>query len=202
MHTEMPATRASRPLLYYDLGSPYAYLAVTRAAGVLGREPVLEPVLLGGIFALRGHGSWSQTPARAQRIAELRERAARYGLPPMRWPEGWPNNTLKAMRACIWAGELGMGDAFAHAAFAAAFAAGRDLSELEVLRQTAEAVGLPGEELEAAIGGESVKSALKSATAAAWERGVIGVPCIVLGGEVLYGDERLEDAARLLAADD
>ena len=190
----------SQPLLYYDLGSPYAYLAVARAAGVLGREPVLEPVLVGGIFALRGHGSWSQTPARAQRIAEVQERATRYGLAPVRWPPGWPNNTLKAMRACIWAGELGVGDAFARAAFDAAFAAGHDLSDLAVLRQTAGAVGLPALELEDAISRESIKGALKRATAAAWERGVIGVPCMAVGGEVLYGDDRLEDAARLLAA--
>ena len=44
------------PTLFYDLGSPYAYLAVERAPAVLGVKPRLEPVLVGGIFALRGHG--------------------------------------------------------------------------------------------------------------------------------------------------
>jgi|tagenome__1003787_1003787.scaffolds.fasta_scaffold17790688_2 2-hydroxychromene-2-carboxylate isomerase len=61
------ATRPS-PLsvaLYFDLGSPYAYLAVLPAEVVLGRPPDLEPVLLGAIFGLRGHRSWSQTAERA-----------------------------------------------------------------------------------------------------------------------------------------
>ena len=46
------------PLLFYDLGSPYAYLAVERAERVLGAPPELRPVLLGAIFAARGSGSW------------------------------------------------------------------------------------------------------------------------------------------------
>jgi 2-hydroxychromene-2-carboxylate isomerase len=52
------------PALYFDLGSPYAYLAFARAPAVLGVEPRLEPVLLGAIFQARGPGSWSQTDAR------------------------------------------------------------------------------------------------------------------------------------------
>src|SRR5829696_3481699 len=39
--------------LYYDLASPYAYLAVARAADVLGAEPELKPVLVGAIFGSR-----------------------------------------------------------------------------------------------------------------------------------------------------
>jgi len=91
------------PLLFYDLGSPYAYLAVERAAHVLGAPPDLRPVLLGAIFAARGHGSWSATPQRDAGMAEVERRAAAYGLPPLRWPGDWPPNTLAAMRAAVWA---------------------------------------------------------------------------------------------------
>src|SRR4051794_28056742 len=80
----------SRPEVFYDLGSPYAYLAVERAERVLGVPPVLRPVLLGAIFAARGHGSWSHPAARAEGIAEVKRRAAAYGLPPVRWPPGDP----------------------------------------------------------------------------------------------------------------
>ena len=47
--------------LYYDLASPYAYLAVSRAAEVLGAAPRLQPVLVGAIFGWRGRGSWALT---------------------------------------------------------------------------------------------------------------------------------------------
>ena len=105
-------------ILYYDLGSPYAYLAVERAEAVLGSAPELRPVLLGGIFARRGWGSWSQTDEREARMADLQERAVVYGLPPLRFPDGWPLDGLTAMRAATWAAS----DAFAREAFRRQFA--------------------------------------------------------------------------------
>ena len=50
---------------------------------------------------------------------------------PVRWPEGWPNNTLKAMRAAIFAQSIGRAVAFSLAAFRQAFAGGRDLSDVD-----------------------------------------------------------------------
>lgn len=91
--------------LYYDLGSPYGYLTAMRIEDVLGREVEFRPVLLGAIFAMRDRGSWSQTPARDAEIAEVEGRAAAYGLPPVVWPDPWPNNGLFVMRAAIVADE-------------------------------------------------------------------------------------------------
>src|SRR5919108_1939558 len=141
------------PALYYDLGSPYAYLATERAERVLGTAPELRPVLLGAIFAARGHGSWSQTPAREARVAEIERRAAAYGLPPVRWPPGWPPNTLRAMRAAVWATREGRGDAFARTAFRRAFVDGDDLGDPAVLAAVAAAAGLDGAALAAAVAG-------------------------------------------------
>jgi 2-hydroxychromene-2-carboxylate isomerase len=183
-----------QPILYYDLGSPYAYLAVERAEDALGLAPRLEPILVGGIFVERGHGSWAHTTEREQRVAEINARAARYCLPPVVWPEAWPNNTLKAMRAAVWAGRRGNGRSFAQAAFRRAFRDGADLSRLDELIDIAESVGLPGRQLPAAIKDQATKDALRAATARAWARGVAGVPCIEVGEEVFYGDDQLEAA--------
>ena len=188
---------ASRPIIYYDLGSPYAYLAVERATDVLSFEPRLEPILVGGIFVERGHGSWAHTAEREQRIAEIEARAKGYGLAPMIWPAGWPNNTLKAMRAAIWADRLGKRRRFALTAFRRAFSEGADLSRLEEVVAIAASLGLP-EEVTAAVEEQKTKDALREATARAWARGVIGVPCVEVGGEIFYGDDRLEAAAERL----
>lgn len=190
----------SRPTLYYDLGSPYAHLAVARAGAVLGVEPRLRAVLVGGIFVERGFGSWSQTAERERRIAEIEERARRYGLPPVAWPDGWPNNTLKAMRAATWAEGEGLGDEFARVGFERAFGRGRDLSRIEEAIDIATAIGLSGEEAAAAIEDPTVKDRLREATARAWELGVVGVPCLELRGTIHYGDDRLEQAAAVLEA--
>jgi 2-hydroxychromene-2-carboxylate isomerase len=183
--------------LYYDLGSPYAYLSVQRAAAVLGTAPQLQPVLAGAIFNHRGHGSWGHTDARATNQAEIEARAVRYGLAPIQWPPGWPPNTLQAMRAVVWAEQAhGAGDAFARAAFHAAFAAGADLGDPVVLIDIANRTGLPAEDLPAGIADPAVKDALRAATDAAIALGVRGVPTLAADdGRLLFGDDRLDEAA-------
>jgi 2-hydroxychromene-2-carboxylate isomerase len=184
--------------LYFDFGSPYAYLAVARAEKVLGTAPVLRPVLLGAIFNARGYGSWSLTPQRDLRVAEIERRAQEYGLPPLRWPPGWPPNGLVAMRAAVWAQEHGALDPFAHAVFAHEFARGEDISQSEKLATIADEVGLPGAELDAALDSRAIKDRLRSLTDEAWERGVRGVPTIAVGSTLIYGDDQLEQAPLLL----
>ena len=188
---------AAPPLLFYDLGSPYAYLAVARAERVLGTPPELRPVLLGAIFAVRGHGSWSATPRREAGMAEVERRAAAYGLPPLRWPADWPPNTLAAMRAAVWAEREGRGAPFAHAAFRRAFAEGADLADPRVLADIAVAVGLDGTALGGAIAAPDVKDDLRARTEAALDLGVRGVPTLAIGDRLLYGDDRLDEASGL-----
>lgn len=187
------------PTLYFDLGSPYAHLAVARAGAVLGREPALAPVLLGAIFAARGFGSWSATPSRAGRVAEIEARAARYGLPPLCWPATWPDDGLKAMRCATWAKQHDATAAFAQAVFEREFGAGADISDVAVLCECALAAGLDGERMLAAIETPAVKDALRAATDEAWRAGVRGVPSARVGGSIFYGDDQLELAAAALA---
>jgi 2-hydroxychromene-2-carboxylate isomerase len=178
--------------LYYDLASPYAYLAVARAAGVLGEEPELEPVLLGAIFGYRGHGSWAHTPRRAEGEAEVERRAARFGLPPLRWPAGWPLNSLVAMRAATYAKRRRLEAEFARAVYEREFARGEDISGIDALEEIAASVGLDG--VRVAVADPGIKLALREATDDAWAAGVQGVPTLRAGDRLLFGDDRLEEA--------
>jgi 2-hydroxychromene-2-carboxylate isomerase len=45
-----------------------------------------------------------------------------------------------------------------------------------------------------AVGTDGVKTALREATERAGDAGVFGVPSLVVGGEVFWGDDRVEDA--------
>src|SRR4051812_10604369 len=139
------------PVLYIELSSPYAWLATERAERVLGVAPRLEPVVLGAIFHVRGWGSWGHTEEREPGMAEIERRAAAYGLPPVRWPEVWPGNSLHGSRAAVWAERHGRGDAFIRAAYRAIFGDGRDVADHAVLRDVAARAGLPADQLEAAL---------------------------------------------------
>ena len=183
---------AGPPLLYLDLSSPYAWLATERAERVLGVAPKLEPIVLGAVFQVRGWGSWGHTDEREAGMAEIERRAAAYGLPPVRWPEVWPGNSLHGARAAVWAEHHGRGDAFIRAAYRAIFGEGSDVADHDVLRDVAAAIGLPPHELEEAIADPALKDELKQRTSAAIEAGVRGVPPLRIGDELVFGDDRLD----------
>lgn len=190
------------PSLYFDLGSPYSWLAFERSAQVLGLKPRLEPILIGGIFQLRGWGSWSQTEARAENIGEIERRADLYGIGPVQWPCDWPDNTLLAMRCSVAADREGALEAFTSVAFHAAFREGRDLSDEQVLAGLAEQAGLdPKGTLEAALSDE-VKADLRTRTERAWQLGVKGAPTVTIGERIFYGDDQIELAANALRVQD
>jgi 2-hydroxychromene-2-carboxylate isomerase len=196
-----------QPVFYYDLGSPYSYLTAERLQRVLPVVPVWQPILLGGIWQQTGGQSWGLAEERGgaddERDAGMREverRAGEYGLMPVRWPEGWPNNTLKAMRAAVFAQSIGRAVAFSLAAFRQAFAAGRDLSDTDNILIAAAACELHPNAILKALETQSVKDKLRQATQEAYERGVRGVPTIEVGDQLFWGDDRLEEAAAALAA--
>jgi 2-hydroxychromene-2-carboxylate isomerase len=188
-----------QPTFYYDLGSPYSYVAAERLRHVLPVVPVWQPILLGGIWKETGGRSWGTTDEREEGMAEIERRAAEYGLMPVRWPEGWPNNTLKAMRAAIFAQQIGRAVAFSLAAFRQAFAAGRDLSDVDNVLVAAAACELHPKAVLKGIELQSTKDRLRDVTREAYERGLRGVPTIAVGEELFWGDDRLEDAAAALA---
>jgi 2-hydroxychromene-2-carboxylate isomerase len=189
-----------QPVFYFDLGSPYAYLTAERIHHVLPVVPVWQPILLGGIWQQSGGRSWGVTEEREAGQAEIERRAAEYGLMAVRWPEGWPNSTLTAMRAATFAQSIGRAVAFSLAAFRQAFAGGRDLSEVDNVLIAAAACELHPNAILKAIDTQSVKDKLREATAQAYAKGVRGVPTIAVGDELFYGDDRLEEAASALAA--
>jgi 2-hydroxychromene-2-carboxylate isomerase len=191
---------ADQPIFYFDLGSPYAWLAAERIHQVLPQTPVWQPILLGGIWQQTGGGSWARTDRRDEGMREIEQRAERYGLLPVRWPDDWPTNTLKAMRAATFAQRTGRVVAFSLAAFRQAFAAGKDLQEIDNVLIAAAACELHPNAVLKGIGLQSTKDRLKEATQEAYDRGVRGVPSVVIQDQVFWGDDRLEDAAAALSA--
>jgi 2-hydroxychromene-2-carboxylate isomerase len=188
----------ARATFYFDLGSPYAYLTAERISGLFTdaelEQPEWQPILLGGLFQHFGRDSWANGPGREDGIAEVERRAAELSLPRLVWPEPWPGNMLFAMRAATFAKQTGRTVSFALAAFRQAFAAGRDLSQPDNVLLAAAACELHPNALLKAAGTKGVKNTLREATEQAAELGVIGVPSLVVGDEVFWGDDRVEEA--------
>ena len=187
---------------YFDVGSPYAYLAAERLPALLPEPVQWQPVLLGGLFKLTGRSSWALGDYRRRQagMAEIERRTRRYGLPAMRWPDPWPGDYLEAMRACTFAFEAGRGREFAMQAFRNAFQRGANLTIRAQVLEAAAQAGMERAEVGRAMEDPRIKATLRDGTDRAYGRGVFGVPTIAIGEELFWGDDRLEDAARHLGS--
>ena len=198
-----PERSSRRSYFYFDLASPYAYLAAERVSGLFTEaeleQPEWRPILVGALMKEYGRAPWGLTDEREANIAEVERRASAYGLPPLVWPEPMPTNSLTAMRAATFAKQTGRTVSFALAAFRQAFAAGRDLSDADNVMIAAAACELHPRALLKAVETEAVKKGLRDATDRAGDLGVEGVPAVVVGEEVFWGDDRLEEAVEVAA---
>lgn len=184
---------------YYDLNSPYAYLAAQRVDDVLPGEVEWVPIAFGPLLVATQRVPWSLRPGREEGMRECERRAAERGLPPIVWPEGWPAKTysVDGARAALVAKRRGREREVSKAIFAQVFAEGRRLDDPAILDAAGEAAGVPG--LREAVKDDAVKRELRAVTDDAIARGVTGVPTGEVGGELYWGDDRLDEAAAAAA---
>lgn len=187
----------ARPRLVFGAMSPYAWFAAERVEVLLG--PVQWwPVFVGGLFKARGRPPWGLTDERAQGIADCEARARGYGLGPIVWPERWPTLDLKIARALTYAAGEDATRQLALSAMRLAFQEGCDLDELSTIAEAARRAGLDPDTTLAALQDEGIKQATRAATDDAFALGVRGVPTVLVGADVFWGDDRLEEAAAAL----
>ena len=74
------------------------------------------------------------------------------------------------------------------------FADDRDIADAAVLAEVLGALGQPAAELLARAGAPETKEELRRQTERATELGIFGAPTCVVGGELFWGNDRLEDA--------
>jgi 2-hydroxychromene-2-carboxylate isomerase len=189
---------SDRPVFYYDLNSPYSWLAAERIHEVFDEPPVWRPISYPFVIAHTEVMPWSvKEEERPGHFAEIDRRIAERGLPAIRYPDGWPlgTPTLNAMRAATFAQEIGKVVSFSLAAFRQLFNAGRSLAEEDTIILAGAACEIHPKALLPAIARDSIKQKLKDATNEAIEAGVTGVPTVRVDDELFWGDERLEEAA-------
>jgi carboxymethylenebutenolidase len=177
---------------YFTLNSPWVYLAgdrLDRIAARRGASVAVKPVEIGAVFAGTGGLPLKQrSPARqAYRMQELRRWKAFTGRPIVIEPRFWPADVARAS-AAIAAVQAAGGDALglSRAFSTAIFEQERDLADPAVFEAITAPHGLGAAALEAGA------AAFAANTAAALARGVFGSPSYVVGGEVFWGQDRLD----------
>lgn len=191
-----------RLTFWFEFASPYSYLAASRIgplAAAADVEVTWRPFLLGPIFRDQG---WKTSPFNIFRAKgenmwrDVERQVQKYGLPPLKIPEEFPQDSLLAARLAVCVGEDLSRQDFAGSVFEAQFAKGLDISDRAVLADCLVAIGLDsGALIEQAKSEQSVKDTLRAITDNAVALGIYGAPSFTTDdGELFWGNDRLEDA--------
>ena len=104
---------------------------------------------------------------------------------PVRWPDPYPADTRTAMLAAAFAKKSGRAVAFSLAAFRQAFAAGKDLGDLDNVLIAAAACELHPRALTKGIDLQSTVAELKAGTALAREHEITELPALIDDGRAV-----------------
>jgi 2-hydroxychromene-2-carboxylate isomerase len=182
---------------YFDFSCPYAYLASLQLDDLAlrsGRQVVLRPFLLGGVFAAIGQAqnlSATLSPAKARHNrADLLRQAAWIGAE-LRTPIRHPNRTVDALRELLACPEAARRDVMA-AFYAAYWRDQRDLADAATRAEALAALGLDASDIQARAQGDTIRAELRARTDDALAAGVFGAPAFVVDGALFWGADRVD----------
>lgn len=181
---------------YFDLISPFAYLALTKLDAIEELRPVvMKPIVFGAVLKHWGQlGPAEIAPKRVHTYRLATHLAQSLGVP-FRFPPSHPFNPLAMLRLLTALDGQG---AAVREAFRLIWGQGRDGNDPAVLAEVA-AVGGDPAALDR-IGEQPVKDALRLATEEAVAAGIFGVPSLLIDGEIFWGVDAMAMARDYLAA--
>ncbi|HEY4057576.1 MAG TPA: 2-hydroxychromene-2-carboxylate isomerase [Kofleriaceae bacterium] len=183
--------------LWLDLASTYSYLAAYRVETVPTSVAVTwRPFTLGPIFAAQG---WTTSPFNLQAAKgaymwrDLERSAATLRIPFAK-PSVFPRNSVPAMKIAVLGCERGWGPAFCKAVLRANMGDDREIGEASVIDELLGELGLDARAVRAESESPAWKGRLRAQTEEAARRGIFGAPTFVVGDELFWGNDRLDEA--------
>jgi 2-hydroxychromene-2-carboxylate isomerase len=186
---------------FYDLSSPWTYLAFTNLFGVIERTgycAALRPILVGGVFNAVNPAVYAMREASDNRRMThswkvLKDWARLAGVE-MNFPSAFhPAKSVSAMRmACVLADDMPTLTEFTRAAFQSYFGAQENLDDPQVLIAVANRAGLDGAAIQAKSQTDEIKALLRANTDELVARGGYGSPTIFVDKvDMYFGNDQL-----------
>ena len=187
---------------WFDFASTYSYPAairirpLAREAGVTVR---FRPFLLGPIFKAQGWDTspFNVYPAKGQHMWRDLERVCADLALPFRRPEPFPQNSLLAARIALVGLDREWGEDFCVGVYRAQFGKGGRIDSADAIAAILAGMQIPAAPVLEAAQSDANKSRLRTQTEEAQKLGLFGAPSfITTGGELFWGNDRLEQALR------
>ncbi len=181
---------------YFDLGSPYSYLAYYRLLQIAEQQEiqvVYKPILLGGVFKATGNRSPIEVPVKGVYSILDMQRWAEYYQIQMQMNPHFPMNTLTLMRILTGVQLLHLEkfEQVLKLLFDAMFGTPQNLNEPTVLAEVLKPSGFSVEDIMSMVQSDVVKQKLITETEQAIQRGIFGAPTFFVGDEMYWGQDRL-----------
>ncbi len=189
---------------YFDVISPYAYLAWTRIEALAqrhGRGLEVKPALFAAMLGHHGHLGPAEIPPKRRYIFKNVLRLAHDLGEPLSPPPAHPFNPLLALRVVTALPQADRPEVVT-ALYRATWGGGGGVASADDVRAALLGLSLDVEALLAAAVTPENKARLRDETAAAIAKGVFGVPTVVADGELFWGLDALGHVEAFLRGED
>lgn len=189
----------SKMQFWFEFASPYTFLAAMRIRKLAAEKNVSiewRPFLLGPVFKHHGMPQipFKLYPTKGQYMwVELERFSKKYNLTYHK-PTDFPRNGLLAARIAHCIQDEPYCPDFMEAVYEANFVQDHDIYDEGLLGDLLEKLHLPKDEILEQAFSEENKNSLKAQTQHAIEKGIFGAPSFIIGNELYFGQDRLEDA--------
>ncbi|MDE0512008.1 MAG: 2-hydroxychromene-2-carboxylate isomerase [Gammaproteobacteria bacterium] len=187
---------------YFDFVSPFAYLAHDRVCALArryGRKLTYLPIDLPAAKIAAGNTGPSnrEIPAKLRYLMTDIDRWAKRVNLPVSFPASLASYRMNA--GTFYALDRGLGEKYVREAFNLGWGLGGDIGSDETLTRLAETMGWPPAEFIEYTGASKALPEYVASNRQAVEKGVFGVPTIIVDDQMWWGNDRLDFVGEYLA---
>ena len=178
---------------YFDIISPYAYIAYKKILKIKDINFKLKPILLGGLHNLAGITAPAFNKYKMKNMQNDCELVAKKNNISFKWNSKFPINSLNIMRGYLCVKD-NKKEEYLNNFFEAYWKEDLDLSNEENIKILLKKLKIDEHDFFNLIKNEDTKDKLKQFTQEAFEKEVFGAPTFIVNNKIFWGQDRLEYA--------
>ena len=178
---------------YFDIISPYAYIAYKKILKIKDINFKLKPILLGGLHNLAGITAPAFNKYKMKNMQNDCELVAKKNNISFKWNSKFPINSLNIMRGYLCVKD-NKKEEYLNNFFEAYWKEDIDLSNEENIKILLKKLKIDEHDFFNLIKNQDTKDKLKQFTQKAFEKEVFGAPTFIANNKIFWGQDRLEYA--------
>ena len=178
---------------YFDIISPYSYIAYKKILKINNVDFKLKPILLGGLHNLAGITAPAFNRYKIKNMQNDCELVAKKNNIIFKWNSKFPINSLSIMRGYLFVEEDKKRD-YLNSFFEAYWKDDVDLSVKDNIKSLLKKLEINEDQFFNSINNQNIKDNLKQLTQEAFEKEIFGAPTFIVNNKIFWGQDRLEYA--------